>query len=91
MSLIRNDNYPTTGKILNVEVTATCLLPHDLVDKKHNNNPSCHRGAEISLIDSSHIKSGVGTTVVSLRYHKQNEYLKLAAKQNQELHGWRES
>ena len=91
MALVRNDDDPTTVKQLNFEATYTCLLPHDPVSKKHNNNPSRHRGAKISSIDSSNIKSGVGTMGVYLRYHKQNEYLKLTNEQKQELHEWSES
>ena len=72
VALVRNDNDPPTGKRLNFKATATCLLPYDSVAKKYNNKPSCHRGVEIYLIDSSNIKSRVGTTGVSLRYHKRN-------------------
>ena len=78
MALVRNDDDPTNGKQSNFEAISTCLLPHDPVAKKRQNNPSrCGAGAEISAIDSSKIKSGVGITGVNLRYHKREEYLKL--------------
>ena len=82
MALIRNDDNPVVGKRSNFEATSTC---------KRTNNPARHRGAEISSIDSSQMKSGVGTSGVSLRYHKRDEYLKLTAEQKKELHKWRDS
>ena len=91
MALVRNDDDPTVGKRSNFESTTTCLLPHDPVAKKRTNNPARQRGAEISSIDSSHLKSGVGTSGVSLRYHKREEYLNLTAEQKKELHEWRDS
>ena len=90
MALIRNDDNPVVGKRSNFEATSTCLLPHDPVAKKRTNNPARHRGAEISSIDSSQMKSGVGTSGVYLRYHKRDEYLKLTAEQKKELHEWRD-
>ena len=91
MALIRNDDNPVVGKRSNFEATSTCLLPHEPVAKKRMNNPARHRGPEISSIDSSQMKSGVGTSGVSLRYHKRDEYLKLKAEQKKELHEWRVS
>ena len=71
MALVRNDEDPTNGKRSNFEATSTCLLPHDPVAKKRQNNPSrCGAGAKISAIDSSKIKYGVGTTGVNFLYHK---------------------
>ena len=60
MDIVYNDAYPMTGKQSNFEETATCLLPHDPVANKHNNKPYCHRGTEISSIDSLKINSGWG-------------------------------
>ena len=91
MALVRNDDNPANGMRSNFEVTATCLLPHDLVAKKRQNNPACRKNAEISAIDSNKLKSGMGATGVNLRYHKIDEYLKLTAEQKKELHVWRES
>ena len=59
--------------------------------KKIQNNPARHNNSEISAIDSTKLKSRVGATGVNLRYHKRDEYLKLAAEQKKELHFWRES
>ena len=91
MALVRNDDNPGVGKRFNFEATSTCLLPHDPVAKKLTNNPARHRGAEISSIESSQMKYGVGTSGVSLHYHKRDEYLKLTAEQKKELHKWRDS
>ena len=85
MSLVHNDDNPMNGKISNFEATATCLLPHDPVAKKRQNNPACRNNAEISAIDYTRLKSGVGATGVNLRYHKRDEYLKLTAEQKKEL------
>ena len=79
MALVCNDDDPATGKRSDFKVTATCLLPHDTMAKKHNKKPYCHRGAEIYSIDYSNIKSEVGTRGVFLRYHKRNEHLKLTS------------
>ena len=65
IALIRNDDDPATWKQSSFEATDTFLLPNDYVAKKHNNNPSRHRRAEISSMDTSNIKSGVVTTGVS--------------------------
>ena len=71
MALVCNDDYPMNAKQSNFKATSTCLLPHDPVAKKIQNNPSCcGAGAKISAIDSSKIKYGVGTTGVNFRYHK---------------------
>ena len=92
MALVCNDDNPKNGKQSNFEAISTCLLPHDPIAKKIQNNPSRRgAGAEISSIDFSKIKSGVGTTGVKLGYHKREEYLKLTTEQKQELHVWRES
>ena len=92
MALVRNDDDPMKGLRSNLKATSTCLLTHDPVAKKIQNNPYRRgAGAEISAIDSSKIKSGAGTTGVNLRYHKREECLKLIAEQKQELHVWRES
>jgi len=91
MALVRNDETPVTGKRSDFEATAACLLPHDPVAKKRNTNPQRNRGAEVSAIDSSKIKSGIGATGVPLRYHKREEYNKLSPAQKKELHEWRES
>ena len=92
MALVCNDDNPTNGKGSNFEATSTYLLPHDPTAKKIQNNPTRRgAGAKKFANDSSKIKSGVGTTVVNLCYHKREEYLKLAAEQNQELHVCRES
>ena len=91
MALVRNNYNPTNGKISNFEATTTCLLPHDPVAKKIQNNPDRRNNAEISAIDSTMLKSGVGSTGVNLHYHKRDEYLKIAAEQKKELHVWRES
>ena len=53
MALVRNDDNPTNGNISNFEAKATCLLPHDPVAKKIQNNPARHNNAEISAIDST--------------------------------------
>ena len=81
MALVRNDDDPTNGKRSNFEATATCLLPHDPVSKKIQNYPARRNNAEISEIDSTKFKSRVGATGVNLRYHKRDEYLKLAVEQ----------
>ena len=81
MDLVRNDDDPTNGKRSNFEATATCLLPHDPVANKRQNNPACRNNSEISAIDSTKLKSGVGATGVNLRYHKRDEYLKHTAEQ----------
>ena len=59
--------------------------------KKRSNNHARRYNAKISAIDSNKLKSGVRATGVNLRYHKRDEYLKLAAEQKKELHFWRES
>ena len=69
MALVRNDDDPTNGKRSNFEATATCLLPHDPVAKKRHNNPARLKNAEISAIDSTKLKSGVGDTGVNFHYH----------------------
>ena len=91
MALVRNDTTSLTGKRSDFEATATCLLPHDPVAKKRNTRGGNdrQRGAEVSSISSSTIKSGVGSTGVDLRYHKLDEYKKLSAEQKSELHEWR--
>ena len=91
MALVCNNDNPTNGNISNFEATATCLLPHDPVAKKIKNNPARHNNAEISAIDSTKLKSGVGATCVNLRYHKRDEYLNITAEQKKELYVWRES
>ena len=75
MALVSNDDDPTNGKRSNSEATATCLLPRDPVAKKRQNTPSCRNNAEISLNDSTQLKSGLGDTGVNFRYHKRDEYL----------------
>ena len=91
MALVRNDDNPKNGNRSNFEATATCLLPHEPVAKKRQNNPARRNNAEISSIDSTKFKSRVGATCVNLRYHKRDEYLKLTAEQKKELYVWRES
>ena len=93
MALVRNDTNPTTGKRSDFEATATCLLPHDPVAKKRNTRGGGERqrGADISSIVTSTIKSGVGSTGVDLRYHKMSEYKKLTPEQKSELHEWRKN
>ena len=89
MDLVRNNDDPMNGKRSNFEAKATCLIPHDPVVKKRQNNPARRNNAESSAIDSTKLKSGVGATGVNLRYHKRYEYLKLAAEQKKELRVWR--
>ena len=91
MALVRNDTDTVTGKRSDFEATATCLLPHDPVAKKRNTRGGNERqrGAEVSSISSSTIKSGIGSTGVDLRYHKLDEYKKLSPEQKSELHEWR--
>ena len=81
---------PNTGKRSNSEATAACIIPHDPMAKKRNSNPQ-HRGTEVSAIDYRKIKSGIGSTRVSLRYYKRDKYNKLSPEQKKELHDWREA
>ena len=69
MALVLNDTDPVTEERYDFEATATCLLPHDPVAKKRNAQPPCGHRAEVSATDSSHIKSGIGKTGVSLLYY----------------------
>ena len=92
MALVRNDEVQG-GKRNDFEATAACLLPHNPVSRKHNATQWNHQGgeAEVSAIDSSKIKSGIGKTGVDLRYHKRSKYDKLNSDQRKELHDWREN
>ena len=82
IALVWNETNSLTGKRSDFEATATCLLPHDPMAKKQNTRGGNdrQRGAEVSSISSSTIKSGVGSTGVDLRYHKLEE---------SDLHEWR--
>ena len=91
MELICNSVEPTTGKRYNFEATATCLLPHVPLEKKQNSRSDCHRGAEVSAINSYTIKYGVDNMGVNLRYHKMNEYVKLSPEKKSKLQEWRKS
>ena len=91
MAFVCNDDDPTNGKRSSFEATETCLLPHDPVVKKRHNNPVLCNNSEISTIDSTKLKSGMGVTGVNLRYHKRDEYLKITTEQKKELHVWLES
>ena len=85
MALIRNDTAPG-GKRNNFEAAAAFLLPHDPVARKR----ATKRGqADVSAIDSSTIKSGIGKTGVEFRYHTKAEYKKLTKEQKTELYEWR--
>ena len=59
--------------------------------KKRNTQPPRGRRAEVSTINSSQIKSGIGKTGVSLRYYKWDEFKTLNPEQKDELDKWRES
>ena len=85
MALVRNDTAPT-GKRNDFEAMASFLLPHDPVAKKR---AAKRPQGEISAIDSSTIKSGIGSTGVEFRYHTQSEYKKLSKDQKTELREWR--
>ena len=70
------------------EDTAAFLLPHDPVARKRANK----RGiAEVSSVSTTTVKSGIGKTGVSLRFHKKKEYDKLTPEQKLELKQWREA
>jgi hypothetical protein len=86
MALVKNDTGPN-GKRSNFEATAAFLLPEDPVAKKRSDNKRPY--AEISAVDSSAIKSGIGKTGVNLRFHTKDEYNKLTSAQKNELRQWR--
>ena len=86
MALVRNDTVPG-GKRNDFEAAAAFLLPHDPVAKKRAT--AKRPQVEISTVDSTDLKSGIGKTGVELRYHTYAEYTKLSTEQKKELSEWR--
>lgn len=88
MALVRNDTAPG-GKRNDFEAAAAFLLPHDPVAKKRATAKRTQ--VNISAVDGTELKSGIGKTGVALRYHTKEEYGKLQPEQKKELKDWRVS
>ena len=70
MALVRNDTA-ATGKRNDFESAAAFLLPHDPVAKKRQTK---RPHADIASVETTKMKSGIGSTGVEFRYHTYAEY-----------------
>ena len=104
MALVRNDAGPA-GKMNDFEAAAAFIVPHDPVAKKRQANPKRpfadvshadgeEEEADVNAVegqDEPAIRTGIGRTGVELRFHKQDEYIKLTDEQKEELREHRDS
>jgi hypothetical protein len=94
-AIVRTDNGPQ-GMRNNFEITASHLLPFDLVARKriatHKRDNLLISGveSEVSAFNMTK-KLDIGKTGVHFRFHKKPEYDKLSDEQKVELKEWREN